>query len=98
MQPIPPGLTLSCASRNPSHAAVSSVTNAFVNEFILQLLIAYEFCSSLRAKVFGASVRIPLSQRTFVDRSTSMMDVVMLAIALAFFALSIGYVYACEQL
>jgi len=27
-----------------------------------------------------------------------MMDVVMLAIALAFFALSIGYVYACERL
>jgi hypothetical protein len=34
MQPIPPGFTLSCASRNPSHAPVSSATNAFVNEFI----------------------------------------------------------------
>jgi hypothetical protein len=28
----------------------------------------------------------------------SMMDVVMLAIGFAFFALSIGYVYACDQL
>jgi len=27
-----------------------------------------------------------------------MMDVVMLAIALGFFALSIGYVYACDRL
>jgi len=27
-----------------------------------------------------------------------MMDVIMLAIAAAFFALSIGYVYACEGL
>jgi hypothetical protein len=36
MQPIAPGFTLSCASRNPSHAvsSVTSVTNAFVNEFI----------------------------------------------------------------
>jgi hypothetical protein len=54
-------------------------------------------------KIFGLltqsrAVRNLLSKRTFVDRSTSMMDVVMLAIALAFFALSIGYVYACERL
>jgi len=27
-----------------------------------------------------------------------MLDVVMLAIGLAFFALSIGYVYACDRL
>jgi len=27
-----------------------------------------------------------------------MMDVVMLAIGIVFFALSIGYVYACDQL
>jgi hypothetical protein len=30
--------------------------------------------------------------------STSMMDVVMVALAVGFFALSIAYVYACEQL
>jgi hypothetical protein len=34
----------------------------------------------------------------FVARSISMMDVVMLAIGAVFFALSIGYVYACDQL
>jgi hypothetical protein len=30
--------------------------------------------------------------------STPMMDLVMLTIGVAFFALSIGYVYACERL
>jgi hypothetical protein len=29
---------------------------------------------------------------------TPMMDIVMLALALGFFALSIGYVFACERL
>jgi hypothetical protein len=32
------------------------------------------------------------------SRSIAMMDAVMLAIAFAFFALSIGYVYACDRL
>jgi hypothetical protein len=31
-------------------------------------------------------------------RSSEMLDVIMLAIAVAFFAVSIAYVYACEQL
>lgn len=31
-------------------------------------------------------------------RSIAMLDVVMLAIGFAFFALSIAYVYACDQL
>jgi hypothetical protein len=31
-------------------------------------------------------------------RSTPMMDVVMVALAIGFFAVSIAYVYACEQL
>jgi hypothetical protein len=31
-------------------------------------------------------------------RSTSMMDIIMLAIAFVFFAASIAYVYACERL
>jgi hypothetical protein len=35
---------------------------------------------------------------TFIARSILMMDVVMLAIGFVFFALSIGYVYACDQL
>jgi hypothetical protein len=33
-----------------------------------------------------------------VYRELFMMDVVMLAIGVAFFALSIGYVYACDLL
>jgi hypothetical protein len=32
------------------------------------------------------------------SRSTSMMDIIMLAIAFVFFAASIAYVYACEWL
>jgi hypothetical protein len=31
-------------------------------------------------------------------RSSKMLDVIMLAIGFAFFAVSIAYVYACEQL
>ena len=31
-------------------------------------------------------------------RSTEMLDVIMLAIGLGFFALSIGYTMACDQL
>ena len=31
-------------------------------------------------------------------RSNSMMDILMLALAAAFFALAIGYTYACERL
>jgi len=31
-------------------------------------------------------------------RSIPMMDVIMVAIAVAFFAVSIAYVYACEKL
>jgi hypothetical protein len=34
----------------------------------------------------------------FIARSIPMMDVVMLAIGFVFFALSIGYVYACDRL
>jgi hypothetical protein len=30
--------------------------------------------------------------------ASEMLDVIMLAIGLAFFALSIGYAYACERL
>jgi hypothetical protein len=34
----------------------------------------------------------------FIAQRISMMDVVMLAIGLAFFAVSIAYVYACDRL
>jgi hypothetical protein len=41
--------------------------------------------------------RIRLDFENFI-RSTPMMDVVMVALAVGFFAVSIAYVYACEQL
>jgi hypothetical protein len=44
-----------------------------------------------RVSVFSRTCRI-------AARSIPMLDVVMLAIAFAFFALSIAYVYACDQL
>jgi hypothetical protein len=31
-------------------------------------------------------------------RSSEMLDIIMLAIGVVFFALSIGYVYACDRL
>jgi hypothetical protein len=40
----------------------------------------------------------PLPTGKFFARSIPMMDVVMLAIGIVFFALSIGYVYACDRL
>jgi hypothetical protein len=36
--------------------------------------------------------------RAFIVRSNSMLDVVMLVIGLAFFALSVGYTFACDRL
>jgi hypothetical protein len=32
------------------------------------------------------------------NRSTPMLDILMLALGFAFFALAIGYAYACERL
>ena len=37
-------------------------------------------------------------QQDFCLGENSMMDVIMLAIGVVFFALSIGYVYACDRL
>jgi hypothetical protein len=42
--------------------------------------------------------RAAIARSTDVFRSTAVMDVVMLAIAFVFFALSIAYVYACDRL
>jgi hypothetical protein len=33
-----------------------------------------------------------------IHRSTPMLDLVMLALGLAFFALTVGYAFACERL
>jgi hypothetical protein len=42
----------------------------------------------------------PSTARTepFIARSIHMLDIIMLAIALVFFALSVGYTVACDRL
>jgi len=42
--------------------------------------------------------RIVAPQLIGVTRRISMMDILMLALAFGFFALAIGYTYACERL
>jgi hypothetical protein len=39
-----------------------------------------------------------MSRRTRGDEEHPMMDILMLVLAAAFFALAIGYTYACERL
>jgi hypothetical protein len=39
-----------------------------------------------------------LRQRSGATRSIHMMDLLMLALAVGWFALAIGYTYACERL
>jgi hypothetical protein len=39
-----------------------------------------------------------VAQGRSATRSISMMDILMLALAFGFFALAIGYTYACERL
>ena len=52
--------------------------------------------SSSRSRSFPAAA-FPFGFENLI-RSIPMMDVVMVALAIGFFALSIAYVYACEQL
>jgi hypothetical protein len=49
------------------------------------------------ALVRGASAFAEISRR-HLSGAPTMLDLVMLAIGLGFFALSVGYVYACERL
>jgi len=45
------------------------------------------------------SLRFPVRAPDWVfARSTPMLDILMLAIGLGFFVLSIGYCYACDRL
>jgi hypothetical protein len=46
----------------------------------------------------GAAYRCFCKNFCTFARSIPMMDVVMMAVGFAFFALSIAYVYACDQL
>ena len=41
---------------------------------------------------------IEVAGKWFVTRSIPMLDVIMLAIGLGFFALSVGYAYTCDRL
>jgi hypothetical protein len=41
---------------------------------------------------------VPIFRLRQRARSIAMMDIVMLALGFAFFAVSIGYVYACDRL
>jgi len=50
------------------------------------------------AYFYTAVAEISKICRHLKSRSIPMMDVVMLAIGLGFFALSIAYVYACDEL
>ncbi|WP_156918490.1 hypothetical protein [Bradyrhizobium sp. Cp5.3] len=49
-------------------------------------------------KALAGSLRNGCAGRKGATRSNPMMDVLMLALAAAFFALAIGYTYACERL
>ena len=53
-------------------------------------------CSSLHS--LTRSPEKCCSEAKGETRSISMMDILMLALGLAFFALAIGYTYACERL
>jgi hypothetical protein len=44
------------------------------------------------------SFRRQATTRAGATRSTPMMDILMLALVFGFFALAIGYTYACERL
>jgi hypothetical protein len=48
--------------------------------------------------VCGCSEERLITSLDWLFGSTPMLDVVMLAIGLGFFALSVGYCYACDRL
>jgi hypothetical protein len=47
---------------------------------------------------FGRCIRSHKADQGVLVRSGTMTDIIMLAIGLGFFALSVGYAYACERL
>jgi hypothetical protein len=46
----------------------------------------------------GRAAQSPSRRTQFIARSIPMLDVVLIAAALGFFALSIGYTIACDRL
>jgi hypothetical protein len=55
------------------------------------------FCAA-NAYQNGTPLASAKYMRANAGRSIQMMDLLMLAIGLGFFALSVGYAYACERL
>jgi hypothetical protein len=57
------------------------------------------FSAELHARQTGVPLKgVRCRAASALQRSTAMLDLIMLAIGLGFFALSIGYVYACDRL
>jgi hypothetical protein len=52
----------------------------------------------VRASGIGRRVAPHRRARRYPPRSIKMLDLVMLALALGFFALSVGYTIACDRL
>jgi hypothetical protein len=52
----------------------------------------------IRVNAVSCKQVLAICGRIGAERSTEMLDIIMLAIALGFFALSIGYTMACDQL
>ena len=55
-------------------------------------------CISLLSTSSAGSPRKCCSRYRDATRSNPMMDILMLALGFGFFALAIGYTYACERL
>jgi hypothetical protein len=58
----------------------------------------YKIPISLRTPTSRFHMRCVTKFAVLHARSIAMMDAIVLAIGFAFFALSIGYVYACDRL
>ena len=52
----------------------------------------------VRINVVASKQTLAESGAVGAERNTEMLDIIMLAIGLGFFALSIGYTMACDQL
>jgi hypothetical protein len=52
----------------------------------------------IRINAFGVQAVSRACGAAGAGRSTGMFDIIMLAIGLGFFALSVGYAMACDQL
>jgi len=75
------------------------VTGNRVSGFGLYFFLMYRNCDSHRFFILSHLIDVSLHRITrFSKGSTAMLDVILLALGLAFFVLSIGYAYACDRL